>query len=69
MRPRPIRLHRIGVILLGLLIISGCKTEPIPTPGYIRFTDFREYSEYKVKGMTKEYIDYRGKVAMSNKIE
>jgi len=57
------------LIILCLVFISGCNTASTPMPAYIRFYNFKEYSEYKVGGMTKEYIDERGKIAMSNTIE
>jgi len=54
-RPRPTRLltKRIGIVLLGLVFILGCS----PVSNYIRFNNFKEYSEYKLKtGEVKELI-------------
>lgn len=67
MRPRPTRLltNRVGVVLLGLVIISGCAT--MPKSNYISFTDFKTYSEYKKVGMTKQLIQ-NNKIVMSNTI-
>jgi len=56
--------NSIRVGLLGLVFILGCS----PVSNYIRFTDFKKYSEYKKAGMVKEYIDERGKIAMAERI-
>jgi len=45
--------NSIRVGLLGLVFILGCS----PVSNYIRFTDFKKYSEYKLKtGEVKELI-------------
>ena len=47
--------NSIRVGLLGLVLILGCSS--IPVPNYIRFNNFKEYSEYKLKtGEVKELI-------------